>query len=133
MTYMHPRHRLMFELLSWTWRVTRSGAVGLWRIVRGERKKSVGAAYTANRGATDSPSIMATLPELESRALFTVGQPVHWRGSVYKVTARYWRRWNDSIVYDLVEVVKPGRSPRHQRKVREEEMSKPSLHTLGLQ
>lgn len=75
---------------------------------------------------------MATVPEFESRALFAVGQPVHWRGSVYKVSARCWRRWNDSIVYDLVEVVQPGRSPRHQSKVREVELSKPSLHTLGL-
>lgn len=48
---------------------------------------------------------MATLPELESRALVTVGQPVHWRGSVNKVSGRYWRRWNDTIVYDLIEVV----------------------------
>ena len=70
---------------------------------------------------------------LKARALFEVGNPVHWRGSVYRITARYWRRSLDSFVYDLMEVVAPGRSPRAQQKVREVEMHPPSVHTIGVE
>lgn len=72
------------------------------------------------------------LAELQTRALFKVGEPVHWRSTVYKITARYWRRSNDTIVYDLMEVVRPGASARHQRKVRENELARPSPYTLGI-
>ena len=71
--------------------------------------------------------------ELKARARFDKGSIVHWRGSVYRVTARYWRRSLDWLVYDLMEVVAPGRSPRAQNKVREMEMETPSEHTLGLE
>jgi hypothetical protein len=70
--------------------------------------------------------------ELKARALFDVGAPVHWRGTVYRVTKRYWRRWNDTIVYDLKEVVPAGRSPRVQNKVREVDMHPPSVYTIGV-
>lgn len=80
---------------------------------------------------TKWPSTMNT-EALKARALYHVGDPVHWRGSVYRVTARYWRRSLDSLVYDLLEVVPPGRTPRVQNKVREVEMHPPSVHSLGV-
>jgi hypothetical protein len=69
---------------------------------------------------------------LKARARFSVGDPVHWRGGVYRITARYWKRSLDWIVYDLMEVVAPGRSPRAQRRVREVELDVPSVRTLGV-
>lgn len=103
MTYMHPRHRLVFELLSWTWRTARSGVLWLWRSVRGERKKSGDAAYTVKRGATDSPSIMEkpSVEELRRVALFDVGDKAYLTTSgAWTVTARYWSA-SKGIVYDL--------------------------------
>lgn len=71
--------------------------------------------------------------ELMQRAAHRVGDVVHWRGTVYRITGRYWRQWNDSIVYDLLESVRPGSgTPRSQRKVLEKECEKPSLRSLGL-
>ena len=73
---------------------------------------------------------MSELPD--STPLYAVGDPVHWRGKVYRISARYWRRSTDAFVYDLIEVVRPGSSPRSQHKVNESELHKPSLYTLGL-
>jgi hypothetical protein len=76
---------------------------------------------------------MPTVEDLQARARFKVDDVVHWRGSVYRVTGRYWRSWLNSIVYDLVEVVALGKSPRHQTKVLEKECHPPSPYTLGIE
>ncbi|MBP7409393.1 MAG: hypothetical protein KA941_11605 [Flavobacteriales bacterium] len=60
--------------------------------------------------------------ELQARARFKVNDAVYWRGAVYHVVARYYRRWMDEIVYDLKEIVPPKKSFRFQKKVREKEM-----------
>ena len=58
---------------------------------------------------------------LRARARYTLGEPVHWRGAVYRITARYYRRSIGWILYDMKEVVESG-SPRYQSKRREEEI-----------
>jgi hypothetical protein len=60
--------------------------------------------------------------ELAARAKFKVNDVVNWRGTVYHVVARYYRRWMDEIVYDLKEIVPPKKSFRFQKKVREKDM-----------
>ena len=73
------------------------------------------------------------MPDLpDSTPLHNVGDPVHWRGKVYRISARYWRRSTDAFVYDLKEVVAAGRTASTQSKVLERELHKPSLYTLGL-
>lgn len=59
--------------------------------------------------------------EIIVRAKFVVGMPVHWRGTVYRITKRYWQQWSNSIVYDLKEL-KPSGYPRYQDKVQEREL-----------
>ena len=82
-------------------------------------------------GKPDKP-MHPDLTALEAQAAHRVGDIVHWRGTVYRVIARYWRRSTGRIVYDLLESVRPGATPRRQYKVAEAECHKPSLHTLGL-
>lgn len=65
--------------------------------------------------------------ELQARAKYKVNDAVYWRGAVYRVEARYYRRWMDEIVYDLKEIVPPKRPSRFQKKVREKEMEPWSL------
>ncbi|MBK6774690.1 MAG: hypothetical protein IPG74_02185 [Flavobacteriales bacterium] len=70
--------------------------------------------------------------QLDARARHKLTDGVHYNATVYRVIARYWRRSNDKIYYDLREMVPPGRQPRYQYKVLEQFVHKPSLHTLGL-
>ena len=60
--------------------------------------------------------------DLLARAKFKVNDAVYWRGAVYRVEARYYRKWMVEIVYDLKEVVAPKESFRFQKKAREKEM-----------
>ena len=70
--------------------------------------------------------------ELERIALFKVGDPVHHNSGIYRVSARYYRRSAEVILYDLVEVVRPGQRAGKRSKVPEHQVHKPSLQTLGL-
>lgn len=75
---------------------------------------------------------MPTLKELEERAAFKVGDPVHYRGIVHTVLRRYYRKSKDHIVYDLREVVKAPARPRYANGVPQDMVHKPSLSTLGI-
>ena len=59
---------------------------------------------------------------LRTKAKFAVGEPVHWRGTDYRVDARYYRRSSGEILYDLKEIRHDGAFPRFQRKRNEREL-----------
>jgi len=58
--------------------------------------------------------------QLQLQAKYNVGDRVYWRGANYRITGRYFRKWMNSIVYDLEEVGQHG-TPRAQSKVYEKE------------
>ena len=60
--------------------------------------------------------------QLRERAKYIVGMPVHWRGSNYRISGRYYQRGSDSIVYDLKEIMPDGSYGRFQRKRGESEL-----------
>lgn len=82
-------------------------------------------------GLPKYPSAM-DLDQLRTTAAYQVGDPVHHNGVVYRVVARYYRRSQQTILYDLLEVVRPGGTPRRTNAVPERYVHKPSLRTLGL-
>jgi len=67
---------------------------------------------------------MPTLLQLKERARYIIGEPVVWRGVVYRIAARYWRKRNDSIHYDLREANPvQGGYPREVPKIPEQDLS----------
>jgi len=67
---------------------------------------------------------MPTVPQLKERARYIIGEPVVWRGMVYRIAARYWRKRNDSIQYDLREAHPArGNYPQEVRKIPEQDLS----------
>jgi hypothetical protein len=61
--------------------------------------------------------------EVQQHAHYSVGEVVHWRGSNYRVIARYYRRSMNMVVYDLEEESGNSRTARFQRKIREKEIA----------
>jgi hypothetical protein len=72
------------------------------------------------------------LEVLTARARFAPADYVHYQATVYRITARYYRPSADLIVYDLLEIVRPGHRPRVQHRVPDQRLHRPSLHSLGL-
>lgn len=64
----------------------------------------------------------ALLEVLQARAKYNVSDAVYWRGTVYHVTARYYRRSRDEMVYDLEEIVPPKKTGRLQKRVSEADL-----------
>ena len=60
--------------------------------------------------------------ELSRTAKYIVGMTVHWRGTHYRISARYYRRSMGWIVYDLKEIMPDGSYGRFQTKRRESEL-----------
>ena len=67
---------------------------------------------------------MPTVPQLKERARYIIGEPVVWRGVVYRIAARYWGKHNDTIHYDLREAnPASGVYPREVNKIPETDLS----------
>jgi len=67
---------------------------------------------------------MSTVPQLKERARYIIGETVVWRGKVYRIAARYWRKRNDSILYDLREAHPAhGNYPQEVHKIPEQDLS----------
>ncbi len=89
-------------------------------------------AYLRDPGLLNSPSIMPVPKEIIESVAHKVGDPVHYAGIVHRVSRRYYRKSTGEILYDLVEVVKPGGIPRHPSGIPEKHVTKPTLGSLGL-
>jgi hypothetical protein len=77
---------------------------------------------------------MPTVTQLKQRARYIIGEPVVWRGVVYRIAARYWRKRNDSIHYDLREAnPASGAYPTEVQKIPEQDLSEfaRSVRPLG--
>ena len=67
---------------------------------------------------------MPTVTQLKQRALYIIGEPVVWRGVVYRIAARYWRKRNNWILYDLREANPAhGNYPQEVNKIPEQDLS----------